>query len=104
MKPNNCITKILSNELIKLDSYRERFLNPHSGNSTFINLFNETKFFFSLSHRRSTTVSLETKNPIPCINQSPILEPKKKFFLFLGTNFLEKLIFYLRIFFQLHYG
>ena len=27
IKPNNCITKILSNELIKLDSYRERFLN-----------------------------------------------------------------------------
>ena len=35
---------------------------------------------------------------------SPILEPKNKFFLFLGTNYLEKLIFYLRIFFQVCYG
>ena len=32
------------------------------------------------------------------------MEPKNKFFLFLGKNFLEKLIFYLRIFFQVHYG
>ena len=32
------------------------------------------------------------------------LEPKNKFFLFLGKNFCEKLIFYLRIFFQVRYG
>ena len=36
----------------------------------------------------------------PCISRQLILEPKNKFFLFLGKNFLEKLIFYLRIFFQ----
>ena len=34
---------------------------------------------------------------------TPILEPKNKFFLFLGKNFLETLIFYLRIFFQVRY-
>ena len=33
----------------------------------------------------------------------PILEPKNKFFLFLGKNVLQKLIFYLRICFQVHY-
>ena len=33
---------------------------------------------------------------------SPILEPKNK--LFLGKNFLENLIFYLRVFFQVCYG
>ena len=36
----------------------------HGGNSTFINSFDKTKFLFSLSHRRSTTVSLETRNPV----------------------------------------
>ena len=36
----------------------------------------------------------------PCISRQLILEPKNKFFLFLGKNFLEKVIFYLRIFFQ----
>ena len=41
---------------------------------------------------------------IPCINGPPILEPKNTFSLFRGMNFLEKLIFYLRIFFQVHYG
>ena len=40
----------------------------------------------------------------PCISQSPILEPKTKFFLFLGENFGEKLILYLRIFFQACYS
>ena len=40
----------------------------------------------------------------PVYKLTPILEPKNKFFLFLGKNFLEKLIFYLRIFFQVHYG
>ena len=47
-----------------------------------------------------------------CVSRPPILEPKKNSFisnpnpkpLFLGKNFLEKLIFYLRIFFQVHYG
>ena len=29
-----------------------------------------------------------------CISWPPILEPKNKFFLFLGKNFLEKLILY----------
>ena len=34
-----------------------------------------------------------------------VLEPKDKFFLYLGENFFfEKLIFYLRIFSQVHYG
>ena len=32
-----------------------------------------------------------------CISRPPILEPN-------GKNFLEKVIFYLRIFFQVHYG
>ena len=41
---------------------------------------------------------------IPCISLPPILEPKNKFFLFLGENFLEKLILYLRIFFQARYS
>ena len=40
----------------------------------------------------------------PCISQHPILEPKNKFSLFLSKNFLEKLNFYLRIFFQVRYG
>ena len=31
---------------------------------------------------------------IPCISPPPILEPKNKFFVFLGENFLEKLILY----------
>ena len=39
------------------------FLNL-GGNSTFINSFDKTKnLCFDLSHRRSTTVSLETRNP-----------------------------------------
>ena len=33
----------------------------HGGNLTFINSFDETNFFVALSHRRSTTVSLETR-------------------------------------------
>ena len=37
---------------------------------------------------------------IPCISWPPILKAKNRFFLFLGENFLEKLIFYLRIFFE----
>ena len=41
---------------------------------------------------------------ILCVSRPPILEPTNKFFLFLGKNFLEKLIFYLRIFFQVCYG
>ena len=40
----------------------------------------------------------------PCISRPPILEPKNKFFLFLCKNFLEKLLFYLRISFQIRYG
>ena len=32
------------------------------------------------------------------------MEPKNKFFLFLGENFLEKLILYLRTFFQARYS
>ena len=40
---------------------------------------------------------------IPCISRRPISEPKNKFFLFLGENFLEKLILYLRTFFQARY-
>jgi len=35
-----------------------------------------------------------------CISQPPILETRKVFLI----NFLEKLIFYLGIFFQVHYG
>ena len=41
---------------------------------------------------------------IPCISRPPILEPKNKFFLFLGENFLEKLILDLRTFFQARYS
>ena len=41
---------------------------------------------------------------IPCISRPPILEPKNKVFLFLCENFLEKLLFYLRISFQIRYG
>ena len=41
---------------------------------------------------------------ILCINRPQILEPKNKFFLFLCKNFLEKLLFYLRISFQIRYG
>ena len=43
---------------------------------------------------------------IPCIPVSwlPIFEPKNKLFLFLGKNFLEKLIFYLQFFFQKPHG
>ena len=40
----------------------------------------------------------------PCISRLPILEPKNKFFLFLGENFLEKLILHLRTFFQACYS
>ena len=41
---------------------------------------------------------------IPCISQPPILEPKNRFFLFVGENFLEKLILYLRTLFQARYS
>ena len=34
----------------------------HGGNSTFINTFDKTQISCSFSHRRSTTVSLETRN------------------------------------------
>ena len=34
---------------------------------------------------------------------TPHFEAKNKFFLFLDKNFLQKRIFYLRIFFQVHY-
>ena len=40
----------------------------------------------------------------PCISRPPILEPKNKFSLFLGENFLEKLILYLKNFFQARYS
>ena len=40
----------------------------------------------------------------PCISRPPTLEPKNKFFLFLWKNFLEKLLFYRRISFQIRYG
>ena len=39
----------------------------------------------------------------PYISRSPILEPKNKFFVFLGENFLEKLILHIRTFFQARY-
>ena len=39
-----------------------------------------------------------------CINWPPILEPKNKFFLFLGKNFLEKLILYFLEFSFRYYG
>ena len=39
----------------------------------------------------------------PVYKSTPILGPKNKFFLFLGKDAFEKLIFYLRIFFQVHY-
>ena len=41
---------------------------------------------------------------IPCISRPPILEPKNKFFSFLGENFLKKVILYLRTFFQARYS
>ena len=41
---------------------------------------------------------------IPYISQPPILEPKNKFFLFLGENFLKKVILNLRTFFQARYS
>ena len=37
------------------------------------------------------------------ILSNPILGPKNKFLLFLGKDAFEKLIFYLRIFFQVKY-
>ena len=40
----------------------------------------------------------------PCISRPPILEPKNRFFSFLYKNFLEKRIFYVRIFLQVCYG
>ena len=40
----------------------------------------------------------------PCISRPPILEPKNKFFLFLGKNFLEKLILYFLEFSFRYYG
>ena len=40
----------------------------------------------------------------PVYNSTPYFGAKKMFFLFLGKNFLEKFIFYLRIFFKEHYG
>ena len=43
---------------------------------------------------------LSVYKSIPCISRSPILEPKNKSFLFLGENFLEKLILYIRTFIQ----
>ena len=39
-----------------------------------------------------------------CISRPPILEPKNKFFLFLGKNFLEKLILYFLEFSFRYYG
>ena len=41
---------------------------------------------------------------IPCISRPSILEPKNKFLLFLGENYGEKLILYLRTFFQACYS
>ena len=41
---------------------------------------------------------------LPVYKSTPILEPKNKFFLFLGENFLEKLILYLGTFFQARYS
>ena len=41
---------------------------------------------------------------IPCISRPPILGPKNTFFLFLCPNFLEKLLFYLRISFKIRNG
>ena len=40
----------------------------------------------------------------PVYKSTPILEPKNKFFLFLGENFLEKLISYLGTLFQARYS
>ena len=51
-----------------------------------------------------TLLYLPMYKSIPCIGRAPILEPKNKFFLSLGKNFLEKLIFYLRIFFEVCNG
>ena len=50
------------------------------------------------------TVFILTYRIYPCISRPPIFEPKNQFFLFLGKNFPEKLIFYLRIFFQVQYA
>jgi len=41
---------------------------------------------------------------IPCISRPLILKPKNKFFLFMWKNFLEKLLFYRRISFQIRYS
>ena len=54
------------------------------------------------SHLRQL-LYLPVYKSIPCISRPPILEPKNKFFLFLCQNFLEKLLFYLRISSQIRY-
>ena len=58
----NSSNTIRSNEGSRLET--SAFLIVHGGNSTFINTFDKTKIFLniSLSHRRSATVSLETRN------------------------------------------
>ena len=50
------------------------------------------------------TPYLPVCNSIPCVSRAPILEPENKSFVLLGKNLLEKVIFYLRIFFQACYG
>ena len=50
---------------------------------------------------RASKVSLHCENCIyPCITRPPFGRQKNKSFLFLSRNFLEKPIFYLRIFFR----
>ena len=53
---------IRSDEGLTLET--SAFRVNHGGNSTFIISFDKTKFLLSLSQRRSTTVSLETINPL----------------------------------------
>ena len=63
MSHDTCTGKfgfIRSDEGITLEM--SAFQIVEGGNSTFINTFDKTKFPVSLSHRRSTTVSLETRN------------------------------------------
>ena len=63
----------------------------------------QLEVMFHLSAQKS--MYLPMYKSIPWLYKlTPILDPKNKFFLFLEKNFLEKLIFYLRIFFQVHYG
>ena len=64
-----------------------------------------TEFFIAVAVFAVELPYLPVYKSIPCISRPPILELKNKFFfLFLCKNFLEKLLFYLRISLQIRYG